>query len=513
MSTTLNGTLSGDVNDHGVEWLSDVSVHDVCRIRKDLNHDLLVRGLFCLYGSWNKDLTRAEGLLREWNPVIRPGRRYMAGMVQVDESEASMEAFLGDNDCSFYLGCNPAPDALPAILVLVQDKAKTQSCVKILTDVAPMEIIQGKPRVMDKIKATFNSLFLCGGTTAANERKRKFEETAGQKGALRIFVAGDRANVGKTSTCLGLLGSLISMGYDASDLAYIKPATQDESPQLLETFCERTGVACVALGPIVYYKGFTRAFLAGETETPQELLEKVRAAVNEVAAGRRVVLIDGVGFPAVGSICGTDNAAVAKASGYTEENAPGVLIIGPAGVGNAVDSFNLNASYFESRNVPVMGAIFNKLPLDGYYSLQNCRKQVSSYFQQYRKNVKAFGFIPVSPELTDEHALDHLSEFFRKFSASVDVYGILEAARTIQESRDIMTASENETRGHHAPVLNGSHGKISPYTRESLTTKAAKTIKVSHDDVLPRSALNQSVQLSRAEIESRAEASGAQTSC
>ena len=68
-------------------------------------------------------------------------------------------------------------------------------------------------------------------------------------------------------------------------------------------------------------------------------------AVSELAKGRRVVIVDGVGYPAVGSICGVSNAQIAA-----RLSAP-VLLVGPKGVGNAVDSHNLNASYFESVRV------------------------------------------------------------------------------------------------------------------------------------------------------------------
>ena len=67
------------------------------------------------------------------------------------------------------------------------------------------------------------------------------------------------------------------------------------------------------------------------------------------------------------SICGLSNANVALAS-----KAP-ILLIGKSGVGDAVDSYNLNASYFESMGLTVMGGIFNKFELDGFYSLDACK--------------------------------------------------------------------------------------------------------------------------------------------
>jgi hypothetical protein len=42
-------------------------------------------------------------------------------------------------------------------------------------------------------------------------------------------------------------------------------------------------------------------------------------------------------------------------------NSP-VLLIGKPGVGDAVDSYNLNRIFFESFGVRVLGGIFNKLP-------------------------------------------------------------------------------------------------------------------------------------------------------
>ena len=212
----------------------------------------------------------------------------------------------------------------------------------------------------------------------------KLKAVAKSEDAIRIFIAGDRSQVGKSSICMGLLGALLKSGkYSPSDLAYIKPATQCEQTQLVQEFCKAKGItACVPIGPIVYYKGFTRAFLKGEiSENSRQLLYRAGNAVDELALGKKIVVIDGVGYPAVGSITGTDNASVAKSCGIKLPSWPNdlsrlpvpVLLIGKQGVGDAVDSFNINATYFAHANVPVIGAIFNKLSLDGFYSLENCR--------------------------------------------------------------------------------------------------------------------------------------------
>jgi hypothetical protein len=83
------------------------------------------------------------------------------------------------------------------------------------------------------------------------------------------------------------------------------------------------------------------------------------------------------------------------------------------GVGDAVDSFNLNATFFTAHGVPVLGAIFNKFPstgafsmatallkvntvcTTGFYSLQECQPAISSYFRQYQTDRALFGCLPL----------------------------------------------------------------------------------------------------------------------
>uniref|UniRef100_K3WKW6 CobQ/CobB/MinD/ParA nucleotide binding domain-containing protein n=1 Tax=Globisporangium ultimum (strain ATCC 200006 / CBS 805.95 / DAOM BR144) TaxID=431595 RepID=K3WKW6_GLOUD len=205
---------------------------------------------------------------------------------------------------------------------------------------------------------------------------------------IRIFVSGDRSQVGKSTVCLGLVGSLLRHGFAPSEIGYIKPATQCEAPQLITKFCRHHGITCCDIGPIVFYSGFTREYLKGNTEPADVLLAKAKAKVDEVGRGKKVVVVDGVGYPAVGSICGVSNAAVARAV-----QAP-VVLVGKRGVGDAVDSFNLNACFFESHGVKVIGALFNRLPADGYYSLENCKASVEEYFHQFQPDKAVYGFIP-----------------------------------------------------------------------------------------------------------------------
>lgn len=220
--------------------------------------------------------------------------------------------------------------------------------------------------------------------------------TARENEPIRIFVSGDRSQVGKSTVCLGLVGALLRHGFAPQDVAYIKPVTQCEAPQLVAKFCQQQRIACCDIGPIVFYSGFTREFLQGNTESSEVLLAKAKAKVDEIGRGKKIVVVDGVGYPAVGSICGVSNAAVASAV-----QAP-VVLVGKRGVGDAVDSFNLNACFFESQGVKVLGALFNRLPSDGYYSLANCKESVTAYFAQFQPQKQVYGFIPEMEQVPDD---------------------------------------------------------------------------------------------------------------
>jgi Mrp family chromosome partitioning ATPase len=303
---------------------------------------------------------------------------------------------------------------------------------------------------------------------------------------LRIFVAGDKTQVGKSTICLGLLGSLLAMNYHPSELAYIKPATQCEATTLIAQFCSYHGIDAVPIGPIVYYQGFTRSYLRGEIDaTSMSMLEQVSQISDALAYGyydprikdthttnsnhansthfidttkwKKVLIIDGVGYPAVGSICGTDNADVAHACGYprdhedisssslTDSNISrvpaSVLIVGKSGIGDAIDSYNLNSNYFASKNVPVLGAIFNRLSTDpyNYYNLEQCKASIESYFDQYKQDEKVFGFLPEVqlPDKMNGETMPLIERFIQLFSTNIPVEYILQSAMTVSSSENI----------------------------------------------------------------------------
>jgi AAA domain len=450
----------------------------------------LMEGLLSNIDITTTSTTTSTSSFDMWNVI---------GALQVDQSDDTYACVIGDDNYtnSHSLEDLPLPPTqLPVLAIAMQSSRQRHSRVRYLVDIPPSQllwysVLQRNPKVQQDPQATtrvlsqwtriiqtsMQSLLVSLDNNhhdshpwdldhPVNVKTQQPQPRPAQQQALRIFVAGDRSSVGKSSVCLGLLGSLLHhYKYPASSLAYIKPATQCEAKQLVHTFCETNGIACPTMpGPLVYYKGFTRAYLKGETLSSAELLQECAQAVDDICTDKQVVVMDGVGFPAVGSICGTDNAAVLKACGYiqvpttstatttttttTINRSPmGVVIVGGSGVGAAVDSYNLNATYFRQANIPIMGGIFNKLSTEekDFYSLEKCKQQVTAYFEhhhckQHGNDEKPFGFVPnfpgiavVADDTNNEIAMTHVEEFLQIFTNHVNVPAILQRAQQIQQ--------------------------------------------------------------------------------
>src|SRR5205814_8684470 len=82
---------------------------------------------------------------------------------------------------------------------------------------------------------------------------------------------------------------------------------------------------------------------------------RVRAAYEQVTAGRQIVLVEGTGHAGVGAVIGLSNATVAAMLGTP------AIIVSEGGVGRPIDEIVLNVSLFAAHGVPVAGAIVNKV--------------------------------------------------------------------------------------------------------------------------------------------------------
>ena len=125
-----------------------------------------------------------------------------------------------------------------------------------------------------------------------------------------LMICGDQSGIGKTSTCIGILNALTNI-YQPNEIVYIKPCTQCESVQLLWKFCHSMNIKCHGIGPIVYRAGFTQECIDGQHGTVDDRLKIVHNTILKLRQEYKFVLIDGVGYPGVGSCIGCSNRDVA----------------------------------------------------------------------------------------------------------------------------------------------------------------------------------------------------------
>ena len=440
--------------------MSQHIVHDNAVFDTVVNDTEWMMGIILFHGSWNTlHSARINTLVSRLvdSAIKKQGYqqcRIFGQSILVDQSEEDLAQFIGETNGKYSF--SSVSSELPMLSIFFKNSNRTEETMHHISSISSSDIAHFlKMPNMSFDSQLYMSKILRPVRRNIEELETKFgldvNYIASSSDALRIFIAGDRSSVGKSSICLGIMGSLMSSGYSPDTLAYIKPATQSESTQLIQLYCDKHGIDCVPIGPLVYFRGFTRAFLAGEAGSTEEWLDRCGTAVDRIARGKRIVLVDGVGFPAVGSICGTSNAAVATACGYPLDNKGtrrpiGVILVGGSGVGAAVDAFNLNAAYFEQSNVPVMGGIFNKLPDSGFYSRENCKEQISAYFrqsvEQVEKGRRPFGFVPIFPRIAGNFALEYVDEYIEMFRTHVDIHAIINAAQMRKESSSFLKSDD-----------------------------------------------------------------------
>lgn len=268
--------------------------------------------------------------------------------------------------------------------------------------------------------------------------------------SLKLLIAGDASHAGKSTASLGVLASLLHLGYKPNDIAYIKPATQCVASTLTARFCADKGIACEHIGPVVFYRGYTRLCL-DEPNAPGALVRRCADAVERISAGKLITVIDGVGYPSVGSIVGCSSSDIAVACGSP------VLFVGRPGVGDAIDSFNLCASYFELQRVPVLGVIFNRLSPAGFYSRDKCGAYARKYMALHRPMQRVYGVLPKDDALaacageetcgfafSHPEVPEHPGELSEDDKKAVDVVGELFRSNVDMDAlvNDLRAASE-----------------------------------------------------------------------
>lgn len=199
-----------------------------------------------------------------------------------------------------------------------------------------------------------------------------------------IYVMGSESGVGKSTVCLGILAHLLVSGYTSDELAYIKPVTQCITKQTVVLFCEQTRISYSDIGALVFRKGFSRDFIDGLTKPAVQLMADVLDSILSMGKGRKVVIIDGVGDPSVGSVVGVSNVDVALSFPCR------VIFVGKPGIGAALDNTALCVSFMQFKGLTNIGIIYNKISLPAFAEV---KQYVTKRLPELLPGVTLLGFI------------------------------------------------------------------------------------------------------------------------
>ena len=221
-----------------------------------------------------------------------------------------------------------------------------------------------------------------------------------------IYIAGYRQHAGKTVTSLGIISQLRRV-IDVSKIGYIKPVGQeveslhdgshvDKDVQLLSVFSSLPAFETRHLSPVRFTPGFTRNFLeSGDQEALTRTLQRRIQESLISLSDKKVIIAEGSGHPGVGSIAGLSNADVGNLIDAE------IVFLSEGGIGRAIDTLDVNLSYFLHKGCRVRGIIFNKLVPEKIPAMQRylTDELLNNRYPGFNGTLRIIGFIPAVQDL------------------------------------------------------------------------------------------------------------------
>ncbi len=202
-----------------------------------------------------------------------------------------------------------------------------------------------------------------------------------------LYIVGTRRDVGKTTFCVGLISALRRRGLR---VGYTKPLGQrvtthagkpihDDAlvvSQSMHLGTDETGDMAVAL-------------TSGRVEKEvfdlhvPELAEKVTAVYRHLQDRNDMVIVEGMGHVAMGSCIMLSAGDVARLLGARP------LLISGGGIGRAIDSISLCATFMEAKGAPLMGVVINKVWPEKYTRVREATTKGLANL-----GIRSFGCVP-----------------------------------------------------------------------------------------------------------------------
>jgi dethiobiotin synthetase len=174
-----------------------------------------------------------------------------------------------------------------------------------------------------------------------------------------IYVAATSQHVGKTTSTLGLVSSLLHKGFNTG---YCKPVGQQHITINGVTADKDAVLFSEVIGfdinpdlhsPVIIGRGVTTDYLDHPEKYPFH--ERLIEAEKKLNSHYDMMVYEGTGHPGVGSIVDLSNARVAKIL------KAGVIMVVEGGVGSTIDMLNMCTALFREEQVPILGVIVNKV--------------------------------------------------------------------------------------------------------------------------------------------------------
>lgn len=249
---------------------------------------------------------------------------------------------------------------------------------------------------------TANAIGITGTTTAPTRRTMTTDPSSTTTKKRRpIFVAATKQHVGKTTTSLALMSGL-QKRFDK--VGFIKPVGQqhvkvhskalgmeirvDKDICLLKEQFHLDHIDYQHMSPVIIPRGYTKRYLDGEISHGQEVAD-IEESFRNVNEASDIVLCEGTGHCAVGSIVNVNNANVASLLGAD------MVLIANGGLGSAFDELELNRVLCEHYGVKIAGVVVNKVRADKY---DQTKHYMSKALMKYW-GVPLLGCIPDRPFL------------------------------------------------------------------------------------------------------------------
>eukprot|EP00547_Thalassionema_nitzschioides_P005687 CAMPEP_0194217770 /NCGR_PEP_ID=MMETSP0156-20130528/22241_1 /TAXON_ID=33649 /ORGANISM="Thalassionema nitzschioides, Strain L26-B" /LENGTH=434 /DNA_ID=CAMNT_0038946903 /DNA_START=118 /DNA_END=1422 /DNA_ORIENTATION=- len=187
-----------------------------------------------------------------------------------------------------------------------------------------------------------------------------------------IYVAATRQHVGKTTTSLALVQGLQKR---FEKVGFMKPVGQqsltvweeeiekqvqvDKDVVVVKKHFKLDHLPYGAMSPVLIPSGYTKDYIDGKItlQSQKELIENAYSCISQRSS---VVLCEGTGHSAVGSIVGAGNAEVASWVGAD------MVLVANGGLGSTFDELELNRVFCEHHNVSIAGVVVNKVKVEKY---------------------------------------------------------------------------------------------------------------------------------------------------